>query len=89
MGVRKGTVLINKNDIVGKKVGKLKVMNYVGHSYSMTEGGNRMRHFYLVKCDCGNYNMVQRGALKNGITLSCGCSKRGKRGKRNVSKNEK
>lgn len=76
MGRTKGKISIDTKDILGMKVGKLEVVGYVGFDYWLTNGGPRMRHWYLVKCDCGAIKRVQRGALKNGITNSCGCSKK-------------
>ena len=42
---QKGKVLINVNDIIGKRLGKLEVISYVGHHYDATLGGDRMRHY--------------------------------------------
>lgn len=81
---KRGKVLINVNDIIGKRLGKLEVISYVGHNYDMTLGGNRMRHYYMVKCDCGTIKPVQRGELVSEIVHSCGC---GRRKKRNGNKN--
>lgn len=77
--MRKGKILIDTNDIIGKRLGKLKVVCYVGHNYSCTLGGNRMRHYYVCECECGNTSIVQRGPLLNEIVHSCGCSKEGRK----------
>ena len=71
-------MLINVNDIIGKRLGKLEVISYVGHNYDITLGGNRMRHYYIVKCDCGTIKQVQRGELVSEIVRSCGCGRRKK-----------
>lgn len=78
MGFRRGDILINTNDIVGKRLGRLLVIRYVGCQYDDTLGGPRLRHFYECKCDCGTIKMIQRNQLKNEIISSCGCLK-GKR----------
>lgn len=75
----KGKILINVNDIIGKRLGKLEVISYAGHRYDVTLGGDRMRHYYRVRCDCGTEKLVQRGELTSGIVHSCGCGRRGKR----------
>lgn len=74
--MRKGKIRIDVNDLIGKYSGKLKVVEYTGHSYYKTKGGLKLRHFYLCECACGNEHIVQRGPLKNQITHSCGCGRR-------------
>lgn len=76
---KRGKVLINVNDIIGKCLGKLEVISYEGFKYDMTLGGERMRHYYRVKCECGTIKTVQRGPLKNEIVHSCGCRRRERR----------
>ena len=80
---KKGKVLINVNDIIGKRLGKLEVISYVGHNYDKTLGGDRMRHYYRVHCDCGTEKIVQRGQLTSEIVHSCGCCDCGRSGRRN------
>lgn len=76
---KRGKVLINVNDIIGKRLGKLEVIiSYVGHCYDTTRGGDRMRHYYKVHCDCGTTKIVQRGQLTSEIVHSCGCGRRRK-----------
>lgn len=77
--MKKGKVLINVNDIIGKRLGKLKVISYIENRYDMTLGGERMRHYYMVECDCGTVKPMQRGQLVSEVVHSCGCSRRGKR----------
>lgn len=55
------------NDIIGKRIGKLVVLQY-----SRKEGKS---HCYLCKCDCGNIIEVRRSALINDKTKSCGCTR--------------
>lgn len=74
--MKKGQVVIDTNDIIGKRLGKLKVTSYLGHRYSITNGGPKMRHYYLCECDCSSIHIVQRGQVKNEIVHSCGCGRR-------------
>lgn len=66
MSKRKGKVLINVNDIIGKRLGKLEVISYAGHHYDMTLGGERMCHYYRVHCECGaeKKDSAERAAYK-------------------------
>lgn len=77
---KRGEVLINTQDIVGKRLGKLKVKEYVGNYVDDTAGGERLRHLYLVHCDCGVVKCVQRGPLVSEIVHSRGCGRRTKYG---------
>ena len=79
--MKKGQVLINVNDIIGKRLGKLEVISYAGCKYMNTLGGEKLRHYYTVKCDCGTVKIVRRSTVnyKNKF-CSCGCERRGKRG---------
>ena len=78
-----GKIRINTNDIVGMKFegSWLTVVEYEGQRYEScdSEYGERLRHFYLCKCDCGNYKIVKRDCLLFGLTKSCGCMKRGRK----------
>lgn len=47
--------------IIGKKFGKLTVLEYIGNS------------MYKCKCDCGNEKIIRRDSLTTGNTSSCGC----------------
>lgn len=72
--MKRGKTLINVNDIIGKRLGKLRVVCYANSKYDITLGGARKRHFYICECDCGRHKFVQRGPLLNDIVHSCGCS---------------
>lgn len=74
----RGKILINVGDIIGKRSGKLEVISYHGASYSMTRGGERLRHYYTCQCDCGKIHYVQRAQILNEIVHSCGCKRRGR-----------
>lgn len=82
--MKKGKILINVNDIIGKRLGKLEVTRYAGHKYDVTLGGDKMRHYYIVKCDCGNIKLVQRGPIVSEIVHSCGCGKGVRHGYKNA-----
>lgn len=79
MGRVRGKATINVNDIVGKRLGKLKVLAYSHSKYDSTSGGERMRHYYICECDCGRIWPVRRSQLKTNSTYSCGCIKRKRR----------
>ena len=79
--MRKGKILIEVNDIIGKQSGRLTVRKYFGYVYSHTKGGLKMRHYYICDCSCGRMNIVERGPLLTEIVHSCGCSRKGKRRK--------
>lgn len=76
MGRPKGKILINANDIIGKRLGKLEVTRYVNHRYDITLGGMRMRHYYECRCDCGTIKNIRRSQLTSEIVHSCGCIRR-------------
>lgn len=50
-----------KDDLTGRKFGRLTVIKY--------EGGSK----WTCECDCGNIVQVPTGKLKSGHTRSCGC----------------
>lgn len=81
--MQRGKILIDTNDIIGKRLGKLKVVCYVGYKYRMTLGGPRLRHYYLCECECGKTNIVQRCPLLAEIVHSCGCENKNK-GKKKI-----
>lgn len=63
--------IINPNDIVKHKYGKLTVESYVGVKYS----GRNRNHMYVCKCDCGTENVIaSRAMLLKGDKTSCGCA---------------
>lgn len=70
-------------DIVGQRFGRLTVLEYAG---STEYRASRWK----CQCDCGKTKIIQRGALINGLTVSCGClnNENAKRlGLSNVGKN--
>ena len=74
----KGTIVIDVNDIVGKRFGGLTVTAYSNCWYETTLGGIKMRHTYICRCDCGNIKYTRRSCLLEGYTKSCGCLKKGR-----------
>lgn len=63
---KKPTSYIDPTDLVGKRFGKLTVLEYLG-------AGEEYRHTYLCKCDCGNEAVIPRHSLLCGTKRSCGC----------------
>ena len=78
--MKRGQILINVNDIIGKRLGKLKVISYACSKYDDTTGGMRMRHYYNCECDCGKIKLIQRGQLVSEIVHSCGCGRKKQHG---------
>lgn len=63
--------IINLNDIINHKYGKLTVESYVGVKYS----GRNRNHMYACRCDCGTENIItSRAMLLKGDKTSCGCA---------------
>ena len=62
------------NSMIGKKFGRLTVLEYAGDEYIGRNGNSR----YICKCDCGNTAIVGQYKLKSGHTKSCGCLRREK-----------
>ena len=71
MGCQRGKITINVNDIIGKRLGELKIVCYAGHKYDITSGGLRMRHYYVCRCSCGQMKIVRRSSLKSDKVYSC------------------
>lgn len=65
MSRRKGQLSIDPQDIVGQCLGKFEVQKYFGATYSGTQGGNRLRHWYWCKRGTGT-KLVQRGQVLRG-----------------------
>lgn len=65
--IRKGIVLIDVFDIIGKEVQGYTIQSYLGKTYSHTKGGDRARHWYKCRCNkCGN--IVPRKYRRDQIT---------------------
>mgnify|MGYP002855667327 CR=1 FL=1 len=57
-------------DIIGRRFGRLTVLEYEGIRSSFNEGHGRS--YYKCACDCGKEVTVQRHCLLNGRRSSCG-----------------
>lgn len=60
----------NFKNIVGQVFGRLTVIR--------REEKRNENWYWLCRCECGKYTVVQHGALKNGNTKSCGCYQKDK-----------
>lgn len=56
---------INPDEYIGKKYGRLTVVEYLG----VFNGRSK----FLCRCDCGSERVVRANNLKTGNTTSCGC----------------
>lgn len=76
--MKKGTVLIKKEGIVGKVFGnKYLVLKYFIQTWSKTKGGERSRHWYACQCTrCGKYKILERQRLLNDNLPLCECRKK-------------
>ena len=67
----------NKDDIyfnlVGKKFGKLTVVEYKGIQEFKYKSGTNKEKMWLCKCDCGNDKIAKNNPLVCGKLISCGC----------------
>jgi len=57
-------------DIVGKKFGRLTVVN-------RSENSKKGRSRWACICECGNHTIVEGKELRSGHTKTCGCSRKG------------
>lgn len=57
--------LTDATDLIGKKIGRLTVVE-IAH-------GTRSKTVYRCKCDCGGVKLLPRSHLLSGTTRSCGC----------------
>lgn len=71
-GREKGKFSIDVNDIIGKHLGKLEVKDYSHHCYDLTQGGERVRHYYKCQCSCGYTKLIRRDSLIGERARSCG-----------------
>ena len=66
----------HKNEMVGKKFGKLTVIEDSG------KRGKSRGVIWKCRCDCGNIKYAFTHSLRSGITSSCGCETKNKYKKR-------
>lgn len=63
--------IIDTNDIINQKFGKLTVVSYKGVRYT----GRNRDHMYKCICDCGTTDIITtRSILMKGDKTSCGCA---------------
>lgn len=75
--MKKGTVLISKNAIVGMVFkGRYLVENYSHQTWSNTKGGEKSRHWYRCKCiECNDSRIFERGRILGNKLPKCKCEK--------------
>ena len=56
------------NDLTGQRFGRLTVIERACPE-------KKGKVYWICRCDCGNYSIVQSGNLKSGNTTGCGCMK--------------
>lgn len=60
-------------DYVGKRFGRLTVLEYAGKKRKVTDKSATTITYWLCRCDCGNEVVVGQPELQSGDTQSCGC----------------
>lgn len=67
----------NLDSILGKKYGKLTVIDFSHTTTIQQKDRLRVKYWFNCNCDCGNTTLVTKTCLvsKIGGTRSCGCSK--------------
>jgi hypothetical protein len=63
----------DKVSLIGKKFGKLKVIEFSHRETKQTKKRSVTKTFWKCICDCGKECVKCRGNLLNGNTKSCGC----------------
>lgn len=61
----------------GQRFNQLTVvkLDHIKHEINPTDKKVRNIEFYLCKCDCGNFKVVEKRGLKKGTTKTCGALK--------------
>lgn len=67
--------IIDWDDIVGKKVGKWEIIQYVGRDKD-EDGNFSGRYKYLCRCECGTERKIPRDTLVGERADNCGCVRR-------------
>lgn len=60
-------------DYVGKRFGRLTVLEYGGREYRHTERSRATVNLWKCRCDCGKEVTVPQPELQSGESQSCGC----------------
>lgn len=64
--------MAKKMNLIGERYGNLVV---IAEGEPHTQPSGQKKRTWLCRCDCGNITTVFHGALRSGITKSCGCLK--------------
>lgn len=72
--LHKEKVRSNGNNLIGKRFGRLVVIEQVENNHS------HRGKYWRCQCDCGNYTEVRSDDLTGGTSLSCGCLQRERAG---------
>jgi len=80
MSKPKGVGRYERIDITGERYGRLVAIEYVGRNEK-----NNSISLWKYKCDCGNEVVLPMSAVRSGNTKSCGCYKRDKSIKHNMT----
>jgi hypothetical protein len=62
-------------DLTGKQFGNLTAIEIADHG---RDDAGRVRIYWKCKCKCGNETVVRVSHLRDGTTISCGCTGRGR-----------
>lgn len=68
--MKKSCGCIRRKNIIGKKYGKLTVIDY-------TDENRHGSALWKCQCDCGNITYATTEGLRTGDNVSCGCSNLG------------
>lgn len=64
---------MRKNDLTGKRFGRLTVLERSEEKYITKSGKEYPNAIYICRCDCGKIISCHGGNLLKGATSSCGC----------------
>ena len=56
-------------DLTGQQFGRLHVVKYEGAKKEK----NKVYHYWLCECECGNMKSINGSSLRRGLSRSCGC----------------
>ena len=62
-----------KRDLTGERFARYVVVGFVRR---VAQPGKGWKRWWLCRCDCGEFRVVQEGNLRSGMARSCGCFKR-------------
>lgn len=65
------------NNLIGRKFGRLEVLEFIGRRIGRRRNGASHRSFYWrCICECGTHRIAMGGNLVKGNIVSCGCFQR-------------